>query len=174
MTVLFGALVIFAFGLVLHAVVWKIALPARQTSTLLVLFLGTFLACLLTTSLRGIHGVPAWSGFWPTSAAQWLHAGVLFVSLTLAYIVTYSAIEEDSPSMLMVLTIDRAGTAGLQRSVLETMFHNDLPLLSRMENLVRDGWVETRGDSFAITRKGKRVNQVFLWYRNLTGVRGGG
>jgi membrane-bound metal-dependent hydrolase YbcI (DUF457 family) len=174
MSVLIGSLTIFALGLLAHVAIWKISLPKKQTRALLGIFYGVLLLCLLAAVLSQGHLPPSASRLVPRSVAEWGHVGILFSGLCLGYIITYSAVEADSPSMLMVTAIARSGKEGLEPEVLDEMFAADGPVLSRLENLVRDGLVERQGDVLALTPRGKRFNRIFGLYRLVAGIAEGG
>ena len=104
------ALLGLAFGL--HLAVWRIRLPARQTRALLTVFFGVLVAGLAALGAAGVMA-PRWAPYLPAWPAQLLHVGLFFVSVTLAYMITYSALEADSPSLVMIQAIADAGDDGL-------------------------------------------------------------
>ena len=115
---LYGSL-LFMAAFVLHVVVWRIRLPKRQTKALLFIFFGV-LACgslLLfkypgTIIILGLHP--------PVAVPEYCRIWLYFVSLTLAYMITYSAIEADSPSLMIILKIAKPANRVWMKSCLRS------------------------------------------------------
>ena len=86
-----------------HLVWWCVALPRRQRAVLLVLFFGggLVLAPLVAWLVGGL-------GFAPLSWVEWLNVALAVVAFALAYVVTYSALEADSPTLSLVRHIAAA------------------------------------------------------------------
>src|SRR5262249_23646491 len=86
--------------------------PRRQIFCLLLLFLGLLPVGLAAAAwLPGLHGLRP-DGFWEN-----LHVALFYVAVSLGYIVTYSALEEDSPTLTVVAFVADAGGRGGARAV---------------------------------------------------------
>lgn len=173
MKILLWGLIIFIDSFLLHLAIWKIRLPNKQTNTLLILFFGNlffFLGLIFSFGLLS----PANSRFFPSTLPEILHIGLLFSSLTLAYIITYSAIEVDSPSLSMVLAIDKAGKEGLEKKILETTLTDDFLVIPRVNDLLRDKLIYKDNDKFKLTPKGKSFVSIFIFWRKLMQAQTGG
>src|SRR6266542_1065286 len=88
---------LFLIPLVFHLVLWRIRLPQRQTRALLLIFLG-----LWPCELVALQVLPSFIEYAPVGCWEYLHLVVCHLALSLAYVVLYSALEEDSPSMAIV------------------------------------------------------------------------
>ena len=123
-------------------------LPRHHIAVLLRLYAGVLAAGLLTLPLlparASLLGAPP-----PRSAAELLHVGVFFGALALAWIVTYTALPVDSPSLTMLLNIAAAGPAGLPAADLERLLTDEVLVRPRLEDLVRERMVEVRGGRYA-------------------------
>jgi hypothetical protein len=174
MMVLAWGLALFAGAFGLHLAIWRVRLPRRQTRALVMLFLGLLaageLAFWLVTSLAGGRG---WAAL-PDQPAQWLGIAVLTASMAMAYITTYSAMQVESPSLLMVLAIAKAGPQGLPPERLQSVLSDDLMVRPRIRDLVRDGLVVAADGRYTITGKGRRLVGIFRAYRDLLGAAKGG
>ena len=122
-----------------HLVWWRIALPRRQRAVLLGLFL---LGGLALAPLIGFLLV--WLGFAPLSFVQWLNVGLAVVAFALAYVVTYSALEADSPTLSLVRHIASSGSGGLREEQLRDFMASRPFVGARLSALVDEGMVHER------------------------------
>ncbi len=157
----------------LHLVWWRIHLPKRQTKVLVLLFLGVLFSgsavlCMAAEEFT-LFGVPP-----PGSLAGFLQMGLYFISFTLAYMITYSAIEVDSPSLLIVLKIAQAGQAGLDPVVLRNEMDNHVLVVPRVRDLLTDRMAELRDGKYRLREKGRLMALLFSSYRGLMGAGKGG
>lgn len=162
-TLLWGS-VIFGVSFIFHLGVWKVRLPKRQTRALLIIFFGALAAFFVF-----------FRGYASLSLQGCLSVGLFVVSLTLAYIITYSAMEVDSPSLVMVNAIAGAGPEGLPKGRFDEMMTDDVLVIPRIKDLLRDGHVYLEGGRYRLTPKGESFIRIFIFYRKLLRVplRGG-
>lgn len=173
MKVLFLGLAYFCLAFFLHLTIWKVHIPKRQTKTLLQIFLGTLFVGLFT-SWTVSSLVANYSLFLPKGLSQYLHISLFFISLTLAYITTYSAIEVDSPSLVMVMTIARAGSKGLDKKSFDQLITDDVLIKPRIRDLVVDKMVFMDKYKYRLTPKGVIFAKIFIIYRKLLKASKGG
>ena len=117
-----------------HLVWWRVALPRRQRAVLLVLFLGggIVLAPLVAWLVGSL-------GFAPLSWVEWLNVALAVVAFALAYVVTYSALEADSPTLSLVRHIAAAGRRGLAEAELGEFMASRPFVGARLTALVDEG-----------------------------------
>ena len=122
-----------------HLVWWRVALPRRQRATLLGLFLigGLALAPVVAFLL-------GWLGFGDLSVVQSLNVGLAVVAFALAYVVTYSALEADSPTLSLVRYIAAAGAGGVREEELCEFMASRPFVGARLSALVDEGMVHER------------------------------
>ena len=173
MKVLVFTLSLFCLAFVIHLIVWRIHLPTRQIKTLVQLFiviliLGILALWLFPPSFRFLQ----LSG--PESFWEYIHIYLFFVSLTLAYMITYTAIEADSPSLVLIMKVSEAGSEGLDSKKLEQMMSDDILVIPRLEDLVLDKMAYINGNRYFLTAKGVLMVRIFLYYRKLLGAPKGG
>lgn len=167
-----GALFLFAF--LSHLSLWRIRVPRRHIASLLRLFAAVLLAGVIVFRWlppgAALLGTPP-----PRSPADVIHVSVLFVALGLAWIITYTALQADSPSLTMLLLIAAAGPAGLPRGALESRLTDEILVRPRLEDLLRDRMVALDGERYALTPQGRRYAALFAAYRRTMRlpVRGG-
>ena len=63
-----------------------------------------------------------------------------------SYILTFSAIEGDSPSLSIVTAIEKAGPDGLNKDSLEKVIASDFFIKSRVKALITDKMVHLNDD----------------------------
>ncbi|MBW1742170.1 MAG: hypothetical protein JRJ47_01910 [Deltaproteobacteria bacterium] len=173
MTVLFYGSLLFGLGLVVHFVIWRIHLPKRQAKIIFLLFTG-FLCCgsyilwkyRQELSILGLHP--------PGDLAQYLQFWVFYVSLTLAYMITYSAIEADSPSLIIIMRIHEAGSSGLAKENLEGVMNDRVLIEPRMKDLLVDKMADFQEGKYRLTKKGVMIARLFAFYREIMKMGKGG
>lgn len=163
-------LLIIAFGV--HLLLWKISLPKRQTKVLLQVFFGSWIVAVLWARFNPtftLFGFPV-----PLHITDYLHMAVFHTSFTLAYMITYSALEADSPTLVMIRAIEKAGTAGLEKLKLEEALNDDILVKPRVRDLLRDQMVYMCQEKYMLTSKGKLFVGIFKFYRDILRASKGG
>jgi len=156
---LFGIL-LFALAFLVHILVWKIHLPkGNQTVVLLSIFLGVFIIAMFI--------------FPPQRLSDYIQLFFLYLSLMLAYIVTYSAIEVDSPSLTIVLNIDKTG-CGLSLEELNKQLTDNFLVIPRIKDLLNDKMICLKDDKYRLTRKGAFLISPIIFFRRLLNAEKGG
>jgi hypothetical protein len=173
MAVLFWGISIFTVSFVVHFLVWRLRLPKRQTKTLLQIFLGIFAASLILIWISS-NVAPLSSKYVINDFSEYLHISLFYISLVLAYMITYSGIEVDSPSMVLILKVAEAGKEGIEwRTLIEAM-NDDLMIKPRITDLITDKMAYIDGDKYKLTTKGFLMLNVILLYRKMLNAGKGG
>jgi hypothetical protein len=162
---LWGSL-IFSFSFILHLALWRVRLPLRQTRALLGIF---FLTPAVSLPALWYAGRLAGSErcCLPLLLPEYFHISLFCVSLTLAYVITYSAFEADSPSLLMVLAIAGAGQEGLEEGRFSELMTEEVLVKPRLRDLLRDGLAYVEGEKYRLTPKGRAFIRIFIFHRKL-------
>jgi hypothetical protein len=158
-----------AFALLCHVAWWRIRLPRNQLGALLLIFLGAVPACTAAAIM-----VPGFRALMPGKFLEWLHVVIVYVPVSLAYVATYSAIEEDSPSLKIVRFVAEAGQAGRTRADLKSILNDDVLLGSRLQAMVRDQLVVENGGTYALTNRGRVLARVFSRASACLGIQAAG
>src|SRR5262249_23582140 len=93
-----GSTLLLAFAV--HLLVWRWRVPRYQTKSLLAIFFGALAAVCLVQAAGGVGPLPRLTG-----AAEYVELALFVTAFTLAYGITYSALEADSPTLVMVRAI---------------------------------------------------------------------
>ena len=109
------------------------------------------------------------------SLFDYLNAVLLYVALALAYMVTYSALQGDSPTFAILREISHA-PKGCSVEWLRLVFNDHRLIVPRLDDLVVGGlvthrWVEWR---YTLTPQGTRLARWYLGYRRLLRLEKGG
>jgi hypothetical protein len=163
MNVLIAGSLLFVIALLLHLAVWRLRYPANPIKTLILLF--------GSVALLGIIFLSWYASY---TAIQYMHIVLFFLSLFISYLITYSAIEADSPSLVIVLRIARCGKEGLPSESIKETLGNDLLIEPRLKDLLEAKLVDLSGLTYKINGKGRLFLLPFVIYRNFLGLGKGG
>lgn len=145
-------------------------MPKRQTKSLLAIFaLVTIFGLLAVWAFADHLGILAVKSF-----SDYLHICLFTISLTLAYMITYSAIEVDSPSLVMINAIAKAGSDGLNEKLFIQMMNDNILIKPRLADLLNDKMAHFDGAKYRLTSKGILFARIFIFYRKLLNAPKGG
>jgi hypothetical protein len=171
--VLFYASSLFGISFLSHVIVWRIHLPKRQGKVVGLLFFGflcggslLFWKHGMDLSVFGLHP--------PSDLAQFLQFWLYYISLTLAYMITYSAVEADSPSLIIIMKIAERGSSGVSKENLARLINDEILMEPRLEDLLKDKMAELCEGKYRLRAKGMIMAHVFRFYRNIMGANKGG
>jgi len=169
---LYGSLLLLAaFGL--HFIIWRVRVPGRQNTALLRCFLGVLAAGSLLLFFFQ-NDIVLWGVTPPADLAAFARMWLYFISFALAYMITYSAVEADSPSLVIILKIAAMGTAGLKEENLLSALNDKTLIVPRIRDLLRDKMAMQTEGKYRLRSKGVAMARLFQWYRKLMGVGKGG
>jgi hypothetical protein len=160
-------LAITAFGLfftafALHVVWWRIRLPRRQLSTLLRWLLGFFPA-----GMGALCALNLWPVSWLFTPAIGVVA-LIYFSFTITYVITYSALEGDSPSLSLMRWIASRPDGATQEEI--EAFMAERPFIrARLQALREDALTEERNGRLHIRGAPSVFFRLILAWRNLYG-----
>lgn len=147
---------IFCAAFFVHLVLWRLRRPRYQTKALLAIFFGAL-------------PVGFFLSFWsnPLNFLGYLQVTVVHTGATLAYIMFYSALEVDPPTVLIIRKILEGKAGGVSHEVLVSEFTDDVLVKPRLKDLVRDQFAIVKQDSYVLTSKGKRFISIMNLYYKL-------
>ena len=160
MIVLFGGVGLFAVALLLHIMVWRIHVPSRQAGALIAVNLVVAIlgfGALYASRSKGIE----------LSGAKLLLAIEVFGSLAAIYLILFSAVEANSPTLTILNLIHANGSQGIsdERLRLEMSQYSFVP--SRINQLLQDGMVIETSDGLRLRSRGRLLISFILFYRSL-------
>lgn len=174
MSVLFYGMGLILIAFVVHLLLWRIHLPQNHTKVLLQIFFGTLTGGIFIlwkfSNYIVFFNIPT-----PVSHYEYLQLSFLFISLTLSYIIAYSGIEADSPSLVMVMNIAKAGSKGLDKNSFEQSMDNNVLVMPRVRDLLAGGMIYLDNGVYKLKPKGIFIVRIFITYRRfLKRVQNGG
>lgn len=172
MTVLFYGFLSFCCAFFIHLAVWKFRVPLRQTDAIFKIFILFLLLYVLI--LRSAPGISFFGIAPPQSLPDLLRMCIFYITAMSAYIITYSAVEANSPSLAIVLKIAVSGKDGLDKNKLKATMTDEELLLPRLNDLVRDGLAVFDDNRYRISGKGSLFISIFIFFRKLLGAAKGG
>ena len=78
------------------------------------------------------------------------------------YLIAYTAVEETSPSLTIIRTLEAAGNTGCSLEELSSVITESNFVKPRLEALRRDGMVTGADGGFVLTRRGRQAAQTAL------------
>lgn len=152
----------FLTAFLVHIIIWKIQVPKKQTISLIKIFFSTLtIFFIILYYLR-------------SDIFEYINVFIFFISLTFAYLFTYTALEADSPSLLMIMEIANAGFSGLSKEKLEKSMNDNLLVKPRIQDLARDNFVIIKNGKYKLTKSGRVFVSIFIAYRKLLNAPKGG
>lgn len=165
MVVLFWGCILLFSALFMQILVWKIRIPRRQAKSLLVIFFVIFIIASIFIFIAPktflIFDIPV-----PQNVIEYLHISFFYFTFTMAYLITYSAVEVDSPSLIMTMAIQKAGKKGLPIESFEASMTDELLLIPRAQDLVHDQIAILEDGTYRLTPKGRILAKIFNYYRS--------
>jgi hypothetical protein len=140
----------------LHLALWRVCLPKAQLKTLLMIFLSVWVAAVVAlylseTTFFGVLG--------------FLYFSLIYWSAALCYVITYSAMEGDSPTLSLTRHLHRRGEKGVSHEEIEDFFRQRPFVGARVKALVTD-------DIFVEEEGGYRLSPgSYLFFRVILGYR---
>jgi len=163
MSILLWGIAFFAITFLIHLFIWRFRRPKNPVRALIFLF-----SCVISFGLIILYYL------WAEDLFGVLYIAIFSCSVFISYLLTYSAIEADSPSLVVVLRIYNAGRSGMSFKDIESHLGDDLLVLPRVKDLVDAGLVDFDGNRYKINKKGTMFLYPFILYRNFLRLGKGG
>jgi hypothetical protein len=157
MAIFLTTLALFLTALGLHLLMWKVRLPKYHTRTLLILFALV---------------IGAWLAMWPLLSmelSQMLHVCLFYAALSLYYVITYSAIEGDSPTLSLILHLDASGARGISSEEVHEFLEGRPFIKARIAALMHDGLLREENGRYFVAGRGSLFFRLVLAFRRLYG-----
>ena len=141
----------------IHLVLWRIRLPKRQFLSLLIIFGTVFILGIVAAAVSS------------STFLNVLHIALFYIATCLCYMVLYSAIYQDSPTLSLMRFISENQADG--RSAAEVVsFLAQRPFVKgRLAELVDSRLVREENGKYVISGKGSLGFRFILAYRELYG-----
>ena len=164
--ILAAGLASFLLCLILHILKWRSRRPQNDLLALFIIFMGIpGIAVTLHTAWICVSG-HASSVFLSEISAFFL----LHLALSSAYIQSYPPAQAVSPSLEIMILVQRAMPKGLTLAEISAHFDNAKLVHTRFEDLVNTKLVTEKDGTFSLTASGRRLIGFFVCYRKILGL----
>lgn len=161
--------VIFFFSLCLHVIIWRWFNPGKKIAFLLLIFIAIPVGSYFVFS--NIIHIDYKLSTVSVSGTDWMAVYMLHISLSLAYILSYPAVEAASPSLVILLMMDNSKEDGLVFNDLSNCFRDDMVLQPRIQDLINSGLIiESHDGYYRLTPRGITFVKCFILLRRLLGL----
>ncbi len=142
-------------------------MPPNTTSALLFIFFG-----ILIFSIIGY----IWLSETPIilQLGEMIRFILLYTSCTLVYIILYSAIEQQSPTLAIINYINQHGKSGCDDQSLNKYLNASEGIEQRLSVIVQSGWIQSTESGWRLTKKGFRIAYIFEYAATIFGLNKGG
>lgn len=173
MLILIFTLSLFCIALLLHLIIWKIKVPNRELKVLFQVFLAVLVLGIMSLWILSIIILDFYS-IGAKNFMTYLHISLSYITLMMAYIGNYPAIQVDSPTILIIMNIANAGPQGLSEDSLNRSMNDDFLIKPRIVDLLRARMIHKLNDKYTITKKGIIFIKPFVFYRKILNSHKGG
>jgi hypothetical protein len=108
------------------------------------------------------------------SSWEVLAAAILALEISACYVISYPAMQAESPSLVMADQLSSAGTNGLTPAELYGRLREVSLVSERIDDLLSDGLAVESGATVACTWKGAFLARAFTVWKTLLGEPKGG
>ena len=108
------------------------------------------------------------SGLWKIDIITLLHVCLYYSSSCLCYIIAYSAIEADSPTLSLIQFITKH-PKGLPEDEISRFLANRPFVQARLFALIQSGLIRKQGDSYIVAGRPSLFFRLILSFRKLYG-----
>lgn len=150
---------LFVFFL-LHVILFRYFQGLRKTLVLVVL---SFIVLGIGVGLGPY--IPLWRNLLPESFLEILLLLQFHLFMTLTYIICYSAIEQQSPSIMIIKKVHAAGDSGSSVESIEHLVDDTFLAEQRIEPLIRSGMTARSGENLILLSKGRVLSEIFHIFR---------
>jgi hypothetical protein len=162
MRLAFTGVSLFVVAFLIHLLWWRIRLPYRQLQVLFKWFMLFF-----PIGLGGANALGLWSSGWLVSPATAVVA-LLYFSLTITYVITYSALEADSPTLSLMRWVAQRPD-GASEAELESFMASRPFIQARLKALDVDGMTVRREGRVYLNGQPSLFFRIIIAWRVLYG-----
>lgn len=163
---------LFSIGFIIHLVLWRVRRPVNTTVTIVLVFVVTIFMVWLALSIFSIF--QGLIDFLPQESADKILSLLLALAIAVSYIMTYPALENDSPTLKLVYLIAQKGRTGATEEVLFKSFSNKNTVEPSITEMISEGLVRIEDESILLTERGHRLARVYRKWRIILGAEMGG
>lgn len=148
-----------AVAFVLHVLWWRISYPKSTVFALSSIFLGVFL---ITSGLETVvfENITVW---------DFMFTAIIVLSMLACYLLIYIGIENDSPTLSIVLFLMTDGNHGKTKEEITTYFSTRPFVKTRVDQMLQDGFIYEKNGIIFIKKKSSFLLFLCEEYRKWMG-----
>jgi len=112
--------------------------------------------------------MPLWNNIFPKSVSEILLLLQFHIFMTFTYIICYSAIEQQSPSLMIIKRVHAAGRSGISVEAIKSLVDDKFLVEQRIDPIVQSKMATRSGDDLILLPRGKLLSTIFSVYREYT------
>jgi hypothetical protein len=148
---------------IVHLAIWRWRLPKAQLKALLVIFALVWVVAALSI-LAGVAGA---GSFAAGSLVGFLYFCLFYWSGALCYVITYSAMEGDSPTLSLTRHLHAKGAEGVSHEEIEEFFRQRPFVGARVKALVTDNIFIEESGGYRLASGNYLFFRLILGYRRV-------
>jgi hypothetical protein len=144
MLILLLVILTIALAMIIQIIIWRIKKPKNEYLAILIIFnIIFFITIFLTIYLD-----------WELLIFDWLHIIIIYYSLVFAYLIAYTSIEGDSPSIIIAIEVYNSKKKGVTVEDLEKKITNKRFINPRIRALLDNNIVFEDNKKIFMSKKG--------------------
>jgi hypothetical protein len=160
MYVLLLSTILFAVAFAIHVAIWRTRVPIHQAMTLVIISVTVMAVGVAVAATEVQSDLPP---------GRLVLSVMLYCSLILVYLVLFSAVESESPTLTMIELVSRAKKTGVKRETLLAAAAQGSFAATRLHQLLESGLAIKHHDRILPGRRGRFFVDFVLAYRRLLG-----
>ncbi len=140
----------------IQAIVWRFSWWQPSLRTLLVILIFSPIAVFLAIRIL----IP------PLIFFSYLDGGFAifyYTAISLCYLITYTGIENDSPTLSLLLHLNRH--PGMNKEDLSSFLNKHDVVTKRLDSMIQSGFLIQKNETLQLPKKPFLVFRIILWYR---------
>lgn len=149
-----------------HIQIWRATRPTKQMALLAIIFVLCPLCIFLVLCIAG-HVFHSPGSYFVRDPFNIFYVFVWHLALSAAYIMSYPAIQAESPSLVILLAIGKNMPGGMGAQQIKDIFPPDALIKDRFDDLLAERFMKRSEDRYVPTPKGQLLSAIFKNYRRL-------
>ena len=158
MSIITNAIFALVVAWCVHLTIWRLRFPKSQLKTLLAIFLSVWIAAIVL-----LFG----SGCLAIKLINFLYFSLIYWSAALCYVITYSAMEGDSPTLSLTRHLHGKGAEGISHEEIEEFFRQRPFVGARVKALVTDNIFIEESGGYRLSSGKYLFFRLILTYRRV-------
>lgn len=164
MSSILASVLLLVCAFLLHLSWWRVAVPTSQLKALLFVFFVAWCFAILGAWFSGWRFVSFADGH---TVVGFLYFCLFYWAAALCYVITYSAMEGDSPTLSLTRHLHRKGVAGISHEEVEKFFRQRPFVGARVKALVADNIFIEESGGYRLSPGRYAFFRIILGYRRV-------